>query len=90
VTTQSGTSAARRRKMFSLADEIGLDDDEQIELCRAILWRDITSRSQLTDAQVSRMLDAYEGWEKIDWLLRNRAAPPPPRDTASAPAPGRS
>lgn len=64
--------AARRRKLFVLADEIGLEREERIELARAILWRDINSWRALTDDQVSRMLDALEGYEKIRWLLSNR------------------
>jgi hypothetical protein len=85
MTTERGTLAARRRKLFALADEVGLDRDERIELSRAILWRDITSWSNLDDAQVSRLLDAFEGYEKISWLLRNRAVPSRPSGTASAP-----
>lgn len=64
--------AARRRKLMVLAKEAGLTRDDRIELGRAILWRDITSWSQLDDAQVLRLLDALEGHSKIEWLLRNR------------------
>ena len=67
------TLAARRRKLHVLADEIGLTREERIELSRALLWRDITSWSQLDDAQVVRMLDALEGYSKIDWLLSVRS-----------------
>lgn len=70
---QSDTAQARRRKLFVLADEIGLTRDERIELSRAILWRDIVTWKTLSDGQVSRMLDALEGHEKISWLIRNRS-----------------
>lgn len=63
---------ARRRKLFVLAKEIGLEREERMELAKAILWRDITSWRQLDDDQVRRMLDALEGYEKIRWLLEVR------------------
>lgn len=60
--------------MYAMAkQEIGLRDEERMELACAILWRDITSWKQLEDAQVIRMLDAMEGFEKIVWLLANRS-----------------
>ena len=74
--SSNGTPGARRRKLFVLAGEIGLTRDERIELSRAILWRDIVTWKQLTDEQVSRMLDALEGYEKISWTLKNRAGRP--------------
>ena len=67
-----GTPAAKRKKMFALADSIGLERDERIELSKAILWRDITSWKHLSDEQVVRILDALEGFEKVRWLLENR------------------
>jgi hypothetical protein len=70
--SEVGTPAARRRKLFAQADFVGLDRDERIELSRVILHRDITSWSSLTDEQVNRLLDAFEGYEKIRWLLENR------------------
>lgn len=82
---QRGTQDARRRKMFSHADAIGLDRVERIELARVLLWRDVTSWKDLDDAQVDRMLDALEGWMVVEWLLKNRGT------TNSLPGPaGRS
>ena len=86
---KDGTAAARRRKLFVLAGEIGLTRDERIELSRSILWRDIISWKHLSEAQVGRMLDALEGYEKIAWTLRNRATPLPGRDRSPGPAPDR-
>jgi len=85
--SESGMSGVRRRKLFALADEIGLDRDERLELAKAMLWRDIESWKHLSDTQVDRLLDALEGYEKVCWLLRNRVVPPLRRDTATTPAP---
>ena len=73
ATEQDGTREARRRKLFVLADEIGLTRDERVELARVILWRDIESWAGLTDEQVGRLLDAMEGFEKIVHLLSVRS-----------------
>jgi hypothetical protein len=70
--SETGTPAARRKKLFAQADLVGLDRDERIELARVILHRDITSWSNLAPEQVDRMLDVFEGYEKISWLLANR------------------
>lgn len=58
---QRGTPEARRKKLFVLRDELGLTDEERIEFTQYLLRRDITSWTQLDDAQVDRLLDALEG-----------------------------
>jgi hypothetical protein len=65
-------SAARRRKIHVLAKELGMSDDDRIEFARALLWRDITSWSQLNDDQVYRLLDALEGARLVIELYRQR------------------
>lgn len=65
-------STRRRRKMFLLAGEIGLTHDNLLDLATIMLRRDIISLTHLDDAQVSRMLDALEGYEKISFLLDAR------------------
>ena len=72
MASEVGTPAARRRKMHVLADHVGLDREDQLEFARALLHRDITTRSALTDEQINRLLDAYEGYIKISWLLDSR------------------
>ena len=71
--SSSGNAEARRKKLFVLANEIGLTRFERIEVSRVILWRDITSWSNLDEGEVNRLLDAFEGYEKIKWLLENRS-----------------
>lgn len=61
---------ARRRKMFVLRDQLGLDNDDLRELAEILLRRDIDSLTLLDDAQVTRMLDALEGAEKVAYLRR--------------------
>ncbi|WP_373070177.1 hypothetical protein [Gemmatimonas sp.] len=69
---ETGTPAARRRKIFLLADALGLTRDERIELAEVILRRDLVSWKQLDDAQVDRMLDVLEGAAMVIELQRQR------------------
>jgi len=85
-----GTPTQRRRKMFHLADMIGLTRDERIEISRVILWRNIVSWKNLDDAQVDRMLDVLEGFAVVNWTLTNRAVPSSSRDTETLPVPDRT
>ena len=88
--SEVGTPAARRRKLFVLADHIGLTRDERIEFSKAMLWRDLTSWSSLTDAQVDRLLDALEGYVLVQHTLMNRAGCASDGRTVRAPQPDRS
>ena len=67
----------RRRKLYMLAKQIGLSDDERHALAEYLLRRDITSWKQLDDAQVCRLLDAIEGWHLISELEAQRTPAPP-------------
>lgn len=72
---EPGSPQARRRKLFSLADHIGLSRDQRIEFARAMLWRDIKSWQSLDDAQVDRLLDALEGWVLIEHIRTQEGRP---------------
>ena len=71
--TETGTPAARRRKIFLLADDAGLDRDARISLACYLLRRDIVSWKHLDDSQVNRLLDALEGFQLIAELRRQSA-----------------
>ena len=60
------------RKLFLMADEIGLTRNERIELAQILLRRDITSWKNLTDEQVLRLADALEGFQLVTTLLALR------------------
>lgn len=59
---------ARRRKLWVLAHEIELDRDQRLELASYLLRRDILSWKRLEPQQVSRLLDAVEGYQLISQL----------------------
>lgn len=65
-----GSAKARRKKAFALADELGLTRADRIELAQTLLWRDLDSWQRLTDEQVSRLLDALEGYRLVTHLLQ--------------------
>lgn len=77
-----GPEGARRRKLYMLAKEIGLSDDERHALAEYLLRRDVDTWKDLDDAQVCRLLDAIEGWSLISELERQRAAAPPEGEAA--------
>ena len=87
---ETGRLTARRRKLFVLADKIGLTREERIEISEAMLWRDIVSWKELDDDQVSRMLDALEGYVLVSYLLMNRAAQPSGGGIKIRPSPDRT
>lgn len=66
------------RKLHVWADQIGFTDSERYELATYLLRRDITSWSQLTEADENRLLDAFEGYHLIDTLVSLR----PPQQVA--------
>lgn len=70
--TERAPQSARRKKLYVLADEIGLKREERIELARYLLRRDIGSWSELDEDQEVRVLDALEGYQLISTLLMIR------------------
>lgn len=70
------TADARRRKAFMVAQQIGLSRNDRLELAEYILRRDVRSWKDLDDIQISRLLDAMEGFELItEQLSFPRPAP---------------
>lgn len=61
-----------RRKLFVVADEVGLYRDERIALAEYLLRRDVKTWKDLTEDQVRRLLDAFDGWHLINELLAQR------------------
>jgi hypothetical protein len=60
------------RKLMALASGLQMTRDERIEFAQYLLRRDITSWKQLTDEQVTRLLDAFEGHYLLNELLAQR------------------
>jgi hypothetical protein len=63
-----------RRRLFVECDRLDLSKDERLELACYLLRRDIVSFKQLDDAQVARLLDAFEGYHLVDQLLSMRVS----------------
>ncbi len=74
MTGEAEHQDARRRKLFLIADEIGLTRTERIEFSQYLLRRDVTTWKGLSDEQVERLLDGHEGYQLITELLAQRAA----------------
>lgn len=72
--TERASQSPRRKKMYTVAKEIGLTREERVELARYLLRRDLSSWSELDEDQEVRILDAMEGWLLIETL--NAMRPP--------------
>ncbi len=83
-----GFQSPRRRKLFAIADDIGLLRAERIELAQFLLRRDVHSWKDLTEEQVARMLDALEGYELVTALLGMRSGAEESEDSLVAQASG--
>lgn len=60
------------RKAMLYVDTYGMSRDERISLAEIILRRDVTSWTELDEAQITRLLDAFEGHALIQHLLDSR------------------
>ena len=59
---------ARRRKLYCKARELQLSKADRIDLAQYMLRRDYTSWKELSDQEVSRLLDAFEGYELLQFI----------------------
>jgi hypothetical protein len=64
---------AARRKLFKYARDLGFTDDERHDLTAVFLSTDTTSWKDLTDEQMTRLLDAFEGFLLIQQTIILRA-----------------
>lgn len=60
------------RKLMACATELNMTREERIDLAQMALRRDITSWKQLSDEQVVRLLDHFEGHHLLNELLAQR------------------
>ena len=59
-------------KLFALATQIGLTRDDRVDLAEQTLRRDITSWSELTPEETTRMLDTLTGYINVAWLMSHQ------------------
>lgn len=58
--------------LMAKATELKMTRDERIEFAQFFLKRDITTWKQLSDEQVRRMLDAFNGFELLLEVIHQR------------------
>lgn len=66
----------RMKKMFVLARELRMDDEERLDFAGEILQRDVESWSDLEPQDVERVLDALHGVQAFQALLLQRVRVP--------------
>lgn len=73
---ERGQAQARYRKCMMLFKRLGITRAERIEFASTLLWRDVESFSDLSEAEIVRVLDALEGFALISHLLSTRVSLP--------------
>jgi hypothetical protein len=71
VTVSETVTTTKRKKAMVYADRYGLTRDDRIALAETLLWRDVTSWTQLSEEQLDRLLDALEGYALVGFLREN-------------------
>lgn len=71
---ERGQAQARYRKCMMLFKRLGITRAERIEFASTLLWRDVESFGDLSEAEIVRVLDALEGFALISHLLSTRIA----------------
>jgi len=69
---ERGQGQARYRKCMMLFTRLGITRDERIEFAAILLWRDVESFRDLSEAEIARVLDALEGFALMSHLLSTR------------------
>lgn len=62
----------QRKRLFACAGELGFDRQERIDLAQVILGRELTSWSHVTDEEADRLVDCFDGYDKITYILTSR------------------
>ena len=55
-----------------LAKRLRMSRQDRIEFAEVLLWKDVPSWSELDDADIGRLLDAFEGYALVNALLGQR------------------
>jgi hypothetical protein len=66
------TQSKERRKLFVWADHYGFDNDDRMSFASYMLRRDVTTWKTLSDDDVLRLLDGFEGGHLLVDLLVQR------------------
>lgn len=66
-------TAEQRALAFKLANELLLDREDRLELAEVTVGRDITSWSELTWEEMSRVIDSLNGYVHVRHLRLERA-----------------
>lgn len=70
-----GTSVDKRRKLFHYADVYRMERVDRHAFAEVLLRRDVNSWKDLTDEQVDRLLDAFEGHMLLAQHLADAVSP---------------
>ena len=70
-----GTQSAKRKKLYGYATTYHLEREERLTFSEMILRRDVPSWLTLSDYEVDRLLDAFEGHALLAHHLAEAVSP---------------
>jgi hypothetical protein len=78
------STSAQRRQMFALFRDLGLEErDEQLEVVRQAIGRDVESRAELTLGEAATVIDALKRRKAGDDVSGSEPVRPPPDQQAA-------
>lgn len=69
-------TSRQKRRLFAQSSSLGFTPQDRRDLAEMILKKDIESWKTLTFGDANRLIDAFEGFEKISWILTNQIKAP--------------
>jgi len=62
----------QRRRLFAEATKLDFSRQDRLDLASVILGYDVRSWSRLTDLEADRLIDCFNGFDKIVFILSSR------------------
>jgi len=55
-----------------LAKQLGMNRQDRLGFAEVLLWKDVPSWADLGDADITRLLDAFEGYALVKMFVEQR------------------
>lgn len=72
MNTTKEPQTAKRKQAFAMAAQLNYTREERLELAEMLLKRDCVSWESLSEPEISRLVDAMEGFALIHYQITQR------------------
>jgi len=62
----------QRRRLFAEATKLDFTRQDRLDLASVILGYEVTTWSRLTDMEADRLIDCFDGFDKIVFILSSK------------------